>query len=61
MFNGCAQYGSRDVTKLRTNGSGIALPKDFFLSKTRPESKIQRTKVLICVNNENSFDRGEKP
>lgn len=47
--------------KLHTNGSGTALPKDFFLSETRPESKIQRTKVLICVNNKNSFDRGEKP
>ena len=61
MFNGCAQYGYEDVMKLHTNGSGTALPKDFFLSETCPESKIQRTKVLICVNNENNFDREEKP
>lgn len=45
--------------KLCTNGSGVALPKDFFLSKTRPESEIQRTKLLTCVNYENSFDRGK--
>lgn len=43
-FNGCAQYGYEDIMKLHTNGSGTALLKDFFLSKSCPESKIQKDK-----------------
>lgn len=30
MFSGGAQCGCEDVMKLCTNGSGAALPKDFF-------------------------------
>jgi len=43
-FNGCAQHGCEDITKLHSNGSGTALLKDCFSSEFSQRAKFKGQK-----------------